>query len=653
MVTSPQQRQKDTSTYLVMLVLVALAFCVLLGRLWYIQVIQGDQYFRASTENIIRNVETRPPRGRIFDRNMNVLAENRPSFDVYLIPHLYEKTPEGQRPTLKILQRYLSFSDEEYEQIEDEIARNVGEVLVARDVTRFQVAQIETDRMRLPGISVRAMSHRHYPLNSVGAHLVGFVGEVRPNELSELEPLGYRPGDYIGRMGVEQAFEAVLRGSPGIERSVVDARGIPQGEAETRFLIGEYQKVSPVPGRDIVLTIDAELELAMEKALRDYPAGSAVAVDPRDGSILGMYSKPGFNPNSWSGRLSGQEKLRNDNDPFKPMLDKSVSAYFPGSTFKVAGAAAALELGVMDRDDEVTCRGSYRFGGRRFRCWKRGGHGKMNVVEALQQSCDVYFYKVAEEVGIDAIAKFAYAFGFGESTGFPINNESVGRVPTKEWHRKNSPGGFQHGFALNTVLGQGDTLVTPLQTALTYAAIGNGGDIYYPRIVDRVVRADGTTLFEFEPRRRKKIQISDETMKAVQDGLVAAVAEDGGTAYDDQIESTTVAGKTGTAQVHKIGKIRVANRDKAIHLRDHAWFAAYAPVEEPVIALAVLLEHGGHGGSDGAPTAMKILDHYFSKSAESELERKLGEAGSLRPDDARDEPTSGEEETQAVGDDGE
>lgn len=643
MVTTPERRQKDTATYLAMLVFVALCFCVLLGRLWYIQVIQGERYFRASTENIIRNLETRPPRGRIFDRNLHVLAENRPSFDVYLTPHLYEKSPENQPPTLEVLQRYLSFSGDEYKRIDDAVSRNTGEVLVARDVTRIQVAQIETDRMRLPGISVRAMSHRHYPLNAVGGHLVGFVGEVTPAELNELESLGYRPGDYIGRMGVERAFEAVLRGSPGIERSVVDARGIPQGEAETRFLIGEYQKVNPVPGRDVVLTIDAELELAMEKALRDYPAGAAVAVDPRDGSVLGMYSKPGFNPNSWSGRLSGQEKLRNDNDPFKPMLDKSVSSYFPGSTFKIAGAAAVLELGVMDRDDEVKCHGSYRFGGRRFRCWKRGGHGNVNVVEALQGSCDVYFYKVAEEIGIDAIAEYAYAFGFGESTGFPVNDESIGRVPTKEWHRKNSPDGFQHGFALNTVLGQGDTLATPLQTALAYAAIANGGNLYYPRIVDRVVRADGETLFEFEPRRRKHVQISEETLDTIRDGLEAVVAEDGGTAYRHRIESTTVAGKTGTAQVHKIGKIRIANRDKAIHLRDHAWFAAYAPVDEPVIALAVLLEHGGHGGSDGAPTAMKILDHYFSKSAESELDRKLGE------EDRSSELTEAEETSELNG----
>lgn len=630
MATTPSVRQRDVATYLVMLAVVGIAFGVLLGRLWFLQVVHGDTYHRAATENIVRTVETRPPRGRIFDRHFNLLAENRPSYDVYIVPHLFVSSPEDQEPTLTILKKHLSLAEADESRVMDAIERRAGPALVARDVTRQQVASIETDRLRLPGVEVRAESHRHYPLQNLAAHLVGFVGEVRPAELVELEELGYRPGDYVGRVGVERSFEAVLRGSPGIERSVVDARGIPQGEAETRFLIGEYQKVDAVPGRDLVLTVDSELQLIVEAAMRDYPAGSLVAVDPRDGSILAMYSKPAFNPNSWSGRLSPQEKLRTDNDPFKPMLDKSVSAYFPGSTFKIASAAAALESGLMSATDEVDCKGSYRFGGRRFRCWKRGGHGKVDVVGALKGSCDVYFYKVAEELGIDPIAKYGYAFGFGEKTGIPINRESGGRMPTREWHRKNSPEGYKHGFALNTVLGQGDTLATPLQTALAYAAVANGGDIYYPRLIDRVLRADGEVLFEFPARRRKSVQIDASTMEVLKQGLEAVVGEDGGTAYPHRIENVRVAGKTGTAQVHQLGKIRVANEDKVVHLRDHAWFAAYAPIEEPRIALTLLLEHGGHGGSDAAPVAMEILKNYFDQS--SEVHRKLPPRSSGSPD---------------------
>lgn len=601
----------------------AIAFVMLLGRLWYIQVVQGDEYWRASTENIIRNVDKKPPRGRIFDRNGLVLAENRPSYDVYLVPHIYKRS--GDEQTIELLQRYLDLSEEERQKVESGAKGNASRVLVRSDVSRAEVALLESDRLRLPGVEVDAASHRHYPFHHVGAHTVGFVGEVRGTELEELKPYGYGPGDYLGRMGVEQAFEPVLRGSPGIERQVVDARGIPQGETETRFLIGEYQKVSAVPGRDVHLTVDAELMLIIDRAFRNYPAGAAVAVDPRDGSVLAAYSKPAFNPNSWSGRLSSQEKLRTDNDFFKPLLDKSVSAFFPGSTFKIVGSLAALETGVMEVDDEVKCPGYYRFGGRRFRCWKYGGHGKVDVQEALQQSCDVYYYKVADEIGIDPLAERAHRFGFGEPTGYPLNNESAGRVPTKEWHRKNSPEGYQRGFDLNTVLGQGDTLATPLQTAMAYATVANGEAIYYPLILERVTNRDGETLFEFEPRIRKRFEADPEHLHAIRHGLWMAANEDNGTSYSHRFDGVEIAGKTGTAQVHKIGKVRRANRDKAIQLRDHAWYAAYAPADDPEIVLVVLLQHGGHGGSDAAPVAMEIFETYFNRDAGETIERKVGE----------------------------
>lgn len=608
--------------YLVFVGLVAVVFVVLLGRLWFIQVIEGERYYRASSNNIIRNIEVSPPRGKILDRSGTVLAENRPSFDVVIQAHLFSTPKEGPSP-LDLLQEYLNLSKEDMERVRKKVEQRSGEVVVARDITRAQVALVESDRLRLPGVEVRANSHRRYPLDHVFGHAVGFMGEVRGNELRDLEKLGYRSGEYVGRMGVERAFEAVLRGAPGIERQVVDARGIPQGEAETRFLIGDYQKVSPVAGRDLVLTLDARLHLLIDEAMKNYAAGGVVALDPRDGSLLAMYSKPGFNPNSWSGRLSSQEKLRADNDPYKPMIDKTVSAYFPGSTFKIAPALAALEEGIMTPEDEVKCPGYYRFGGRNFRCWKHGGHGDMTVSQALQHSCDVYFYKVAETIGIDKVAEYGFMFGFGEESGYPINDESAGRMPTKEWHRKHSPGGFQHGFALNTVLGQGDTLASPLQVALAYGAVANGGDLYYPRLVEKVLAPSGVALFEFEPRVRKHIPMSEEALREIRHGLWMTVNKDGGTAYVHRPEGLDVAGKTGTAQVHKIGKVRVANREKEIRFRDHAWFAGYAPASDPTIVLVVFLQHGGHGGSDAAPVAMDILKRYFA--GEDPLARKIGE----------------------------
>jgi penicillin-binding protein 2 len=597
----------------------SLAFFLLAARLWYLQIIRGDDYHRASSQNIIRDIDLRAPRGRIMDRQGRVLAENRPSFDIFVLPHIFRN--HDTEKTLELLQRYLHLSDQEVERIASRAKAKASQVLVRRDATRAEVAAIETDKTRLPGVEVRANSHRHYPLNHVGAHAVGFLAEASERELESLGAYGYRAGDYLGRMGLERAFEEILSGSPGIDRQVVDAHGIPQGEAQTRFLIGDYQTVAPVPGRDLVTTIDADLMEAVDQAMRDYPSGAVVALDPRDGSVRALYSKPSINPNSWTGRLSSLEKMRTDNDPFKPMLDKTVNAYFPGSIYKIVASAAALEEGLMTRESDVTCHGSYKFGGRRFRCWKWGGHGPVDVVDALQHSCDVYFYHVAEQLGIDTLAKYAYEFGFGEKSGLPINYESAGRVPTKEWHRKNSPDGYQYGFALNTVLGQGDTLVSPLQAATAYAAVANGGTLYYPRIVDEIRSATDETLFKFSSKERRRLDVSSETLEIIQRGLYEVVEEDGGTAHSSRLKDVEVSGKTGTAQVHAIGKVRVANRDKVFQLRDHAWFAAYAPSDSPELVVIVFLEHAGSGGAEAAPVGMKIIEKYFDKKEEIALKQ--------------------------------
>ncbi|MBA2661770.1 MAG: penicillin-binding protein 2 [Bradymonadaceae bacterium] len=612
-----------------MMLFCMLAFVVLLGRLWQLQIAQGEEYHQASTENIIRQIEIRPARGRILDRKGAVLADNRPSFDVYMVPHIYLRHRSDE--TVDLLKEYLNLSSSEITRLDRNMRTNLGEVVVRRDVTRAQVAMLEEDKLRLPGIEVRATAHRYYPLNTVSSHSIGFVGEVGSEELRDVEKFGYRAGDFIGRMGLERAFEEVLHGSPGIDRRVVDARGNQQGEAQTRFLIGDYQLVKPIPGRDVVSTLDADLTLIIEEAMRSYAAGAVVALDPRDGSVLALYSKPGFNPNAWSGRLSSIEKSRSDNDPFRPMLDKTVSAYFPGSIYKIVASIAALGEGLMGAGDRVHCPGYYQFGGRRFRCWKRGGHGSVNLEKAMQESCDVYYYKVADLMGMDKLSEYAHKFGFGERAGLPVNNESAGRIPTREWHRKNSSEGYQRGFDLNTVLGQGDTLVSPLQAAIAYAAIANGGDIFYPRIVKELRNAEGELLFEFVPRVRKRVDMKPEHLKLLQKSLKKVVHEEGGTAYRVRLADIEVGGKTGTAQVAKIGVVRMANADKQMMLRDHAWFAAYAPFNAPELVVVVFLEHAGHGGAEAAPVAMRIIEDYFNRDRVSALGVKVGEEAMVAP----------------------
>ena len=633
--------------YIVLIGIAALLFCVLLARLWFLQVIQGDMYWRVSTENIIRDIEISPARGRILDTNGVVLADNRPSFDVYIVPLIFNKyAKEG---TLSDLSDFLNLAPNEQVRIERGLDRKVAEIVVRRDITRTQVAQLEAHKLGLPGVEVRVNAHRYYPFHSVGGHAIGFLGELGSTELEELESYGYRRGDYIGRMGLEREYEAILRGSPGVDRVVVDAQGNRQGEAQTDFLIGEYQHVAPVAGRDIMTTLDVELMLIIDRAMRGRAAGAVVALDPRDGSVKALYSKPGFNPNSWTGRLSTQEKRRNDSDPYKPMIDKTVNSYFPGSVYKIVGSLAALDEGLMSKEDEAYCPGFYRFGGRRFRCWKRAGHGHTDVVEALAGSCDVYYYKAAEQLGIDKLADYAYRFGFGEVTGIGINNESAGRVPTKEWHRKHSPDGYQYGFALNTVIGQGDTLTSPLQVALAYAALANGGDLYYPRLIKEVRTREEQPLFDLPPRRRKRLDIKPEHLQAISEGMHSVVNSEGGTAFSVKLDDIEVAGKTGTAQVHKIGLVRVANRDKEFRFRDHAWFASYAPYDHPELVLVVFLKHGGHGGSDAAPVAMEIYENYFKRDVSRSLTKRVSElAAASREEDPVSEPAQPEEEDAPV-----
>ncbi len=604
----------------------ALAGLVLLGlvvaRLWYLQLVRGEEFYRASEQNIVETSELDPPRGRIFDREGVTLAGNRAFYKVVATPPIVRNHDVDE--ILERLERYLNLSDGRVDELREAIEEERREVTVRSGATRAQIARLETNRMRLPGVDVEVDSRRHYPLDAVAAHTIGYMGEIGPSELEQRRKFGYGPSDYIGRMGLEKAFEEILRGSPGMQRSVVDARGIRQGEAETRLLLGDNRRISPVPGRDLHLTLDAELQLIVDEAMEPYPSGAVVAVDPRDGSLLAMYSKPSFNPNSWSGQLSKLEKMRNSNDPFKPMLDKTVRPYFPGSIFKIAPAYAGLDQEVVEVDERLECPGYYEFGGRRFRCWKWGGHDEVDLRAALQHSCDVYFYRLADRLGIDRIAEYAYRFGFGERTGLPLNDEAAGRVPTKKWHRENSPNGYQHGFALNIVLGQGNTMVTPLQAAMAYAAVANGGDVYYPRIVDEIRTGRGRTLFEYPSRPRKQVGFSETQLEEIRTGLRRAVNREGGTAYEERLEDLEVSGKTGTAQVHAIGQVRVPNREKTFRLRDHAWFASYAPSDDPEIAVVVFLEHAGHGGEKAAPVAMEILDKYFDRDQGDSLARKLG-----------------------------
>jgi penicillin-binding protein 2 len=382
-----------------------------------------------------------------------------------------------------------------------------------------------------------------------------------------------------------------------------------------------------VSGKNLVLTVDMDLQAIMEEEAADALSGAVVALDPRDGTILGMFSKPGYNPNAWSGRLSEQEKRQSDNNPFHPMLDKTVLSWFPASTYKFITAVAGLEEGRIDDETAIECPGHFDYGNRRFHCWNRFGHGELNLREAMAVSCDVYFYQIGLELGIDTLASYAFEFGFGERPGLGLNGESAGLVPTRAWHEENSPGGFQYGFTVNTSVGQGDTRTSPLQLALAYAAIANGGTLYYPRVVDRITTWDGTVVFDYPARVRRSLRFSEDHMEELVDGLYAVVHDPIGTAHEQELDWIQTAGKTGTAQVRELGTERLQDGEVIHWDRDHAWFVAFAPLDNPQFVVAVFLEHGGQGSSAAAPVAMRVLDRYFREVLDWEDEIAMATLG--------------------------
>lgn len=593
------------------LVLFSIPIAVLFLRLGYLQVIQGADYQTEAESNAIDEMPLPAYRGTVHDREGRVLAENRPSYDVYIAPEPYRQNPDA----LERLRGHLALSDGEVERILGADER----IRIRRDASWEQVAAIETDHLALPGSYVQPVPHRHYPNDDLAVHLLGYMGEVEAGQLDQLAVLGYGEGDYIGQVGLENALEPVLRGHDGLERYVRNVQGDRLDSTVTEALLGDYARIDPVSGRDVFLTIDVELQAIARDAMRDYPTGAVVAIDPRDGSILALVSKPGYNPNAWTGRLSTEELVDALNDENTPLFDRSIHAYFPGSTFKIVTAAAALEEGLVGPEDTLHCDGQYTYGNRVFHCNRRHGHGDITLAEALQQSCNVFFYKLGERLGIERLHEYSELFGFSEAPGSGLPSESSGIVPTRSWLEEHSPEGFQYGQVLNVSVGQGDTRTSPLQMAMAYAGIANGGTLFYPRLIDRIQASSGDVLFEYPSRVRRTLPFRESYLGEIMLGLTMAVNAPGGTAYDARLDYLVVAGKTGTAEGTQVDAPQDAE-GMPVEERTSAWFASFAPVEDPQIVVVVLLEHGGSGGRNAAPVGMEVIDRYFREIRDYDVE---------------------------------
>ena len=624
-------------------IVVILGFFVLTVRVFFMQVINADEYRALARENIIRRVTLATTRGVVRDKLGRVLAANRPSYNVYCVPSKLDMKDVWPR-----LVGYMQLNPVDRDKIQKRIVdlrsdpgpRKDWQILVKEDISRDLVATLATHSSELPGIDVVPTPVRYYPHHELGAHVLGFMAEVDGDALVRLRAQGYMEGDRRGVAGVERGWESYLRGARGWEKVVVDSRSRRHVDPESQRLIDDPKRLDPIPGRDLRLTIDLDIQKSISNAMRGQLAGAVVVVEVRTGRILGMISKPSFDPNDLSGG-NGVVALKNayrrvSTDPLQPSLDKSMSgAYPPGSTFKPFTALAALRENLIDIHKQFDCRGYYQFGKRMFKCTHV--HGPVNLDQAIVRSCNVYFYQLGEAVGLDRLARVGFDFGFGQKTGLGTNVESPGRMPTRGWYSQHYKGQFRVGFTLNAAIGQGATTVTALQLALSYAALANGGTLYEPQLVHAVETADGTVVQDLSPRVRRRVSARPEDLSFIGRSLWGVVNEEKGTAYKERLPGVDAAGKTGTAQVsHQT--IGAVDETRIWYFnRDHAWFAAYAPASAPEIAVVVLIEHGGAGGRHAAPVALQVMREYMRLKVERAA-KKPGTSSIDDPNAPRGEP---------------
>jgi len=583
-------------------VILGIAFLALVSRLWFLQVLKGDEFEAFSRDNRVRIERVPASRGRILDRYGREMVVNRPSFDVYVLPKDVDDVSSLSVNLSKAL-------GEEPEKIERKITQaskknRFKPVLVAQDIDRDQLAYIEARRSSLPGLTIEVNNLRQYPLGILGASFLGYIGKVSEAELLANPDLSNN--GLVGKTGIEKTWEQSLRGKDGFTQKVTDALG---REVNSDLFQKDLVNRQSIPGNDIVLSVDIDLQKTAEEALGEE-FGAIIVVNVKSGEVLALASKPSFDPADFVKGIDADTWTKLINDKNFPLVSRATQGlYAPGSVFKMVPSAAALKEGVIDPDALVHCPGYYRLGSHVYRCWKKGGHGWMNMREAIVQSCDVYFYKLAEKLGIDRMSAYMKYFGFGSPTGIGIE-ERAGVAPGREWKLERFRKPWYKGETIVSAIGQGYVSVTPLQVSMMTAAIANGGTLLTPKLVLKEVAFSGETKLNNVPPKGE-VPVGKEMLAFIRDAMTGVVNGPGGTGHGARLENVTVAGKTGTAQVISLDS---QSADKA-HM-DHAWFTSFAPAEAPEIAVTVLVEHGGKGGAVAAPLAKKIIETYFQLKKE-------------------------------------
>ena len=585
-------------------ILVIFVFICLSMRIWYLQILKWQYLTGLSENNRVRMVSLPAYRGTIKDRNGETLVSIRPSFNLYITPE--DAGDSGS--SLDLLAKKIKFK-------RGKLKKSIGreksfkDILIKADISREEVAFIEENNMRLPGIKIKAEPLRNYVYKDLMSHTLGYLGEISKSKLKNTNNLFYSQGDFVGKNGLENIFESTLRGKKGHKEVEVDVSG---RELKT------IRRLPSESGNNLILTLDVKVQAELEKAMTSTPEkivnGSAVVIKVQTGEILAIASKPTFDPNEFAEGITSGSWRKLINDEMHPLQNRSIhSQYPPGSTYKIAVAYAALEEGVIDPETTIYCPGHFKLGRGRYRCWKKSGHGAVNLHDALVQSCDVYFYTLGHRMGIDTLARYAKKFGFGTPAGIGLSREKSGLVPSTQWKLKNRKKAWLLGETISASIGQGYNLVTPLQQANMMAAVANGGMLLKPYIVKRIEEPGGTTIKEFFPEIRGQIAGSYENLKVIRKALRDVVNGVRGTGKRSRLKNIIVSGKTGTVQVVRMKSNEELEKEDEVpyKYRDHAWFVAFAPYEKPEIAVAVLVEHGGHGGTTAAPIAKKVFKKYF------------------------------------------
>jgi len=567
---------------------------ILLIGLWNIQLRCGQKYFLLAEDNRIKLIPIDAPRGIIYDTQKNPLVDNRPCFSVQFIPSELKKHPKAVSTIAEILNLDVSYV---WDKIKKNRPMGFSSIELKKEITRQQVAAIEERSLDLPGIYVSVDTVRQYLQGNFLSHVIGYIGQMNKKEYELLSQDGYLLGDMIGKFGIEKSYDKYLQGQKGGKQIEISASGM------YKRLLSEKE---PIKGNDVILTIDSKIQKVVEEVFQEEK-GSVIIMDPNNGDVLAMVSKPSFDPNIFVDSEKKEELLKFlDDRKNKIGINRAIGGlYSPGSIFKIIVGLAALQEGVADSKTYFDCKGFMEIAGRKFHCWEEKGHGLQNIVSALKNSCNVYFFNVGLKLGVDKISQYASMFGLGQKTGIELSGEQAGLVPSQSWKRQFLKSKWYSGETANFSIGQGYVLVTPIQLAVVVSAIANGGTLYQPALVRGIVDSTTGEILEPFPNHKKDLKLDPWALSVIKDGMKEVVNDLGGSGAKAKIDNITVCGKTGTVQV--VGRERKEQLGGGVATRNHAWFVCFAPDKKPLLSMVVFVEHGESGAKKAAVVAHDIL----------------------------------------------